>query len=121
MLTGDAYPSVVLKGWRRLIANRGAQPPLDLLKLSHHGSHTNTSPALLRAHKPTRILISSDGSANGHQHAETLAWAIKAIKDVELVFNHDNEYSRPWAATATRPGAGFKARVGGHGGVEVDV
>ena len=44
VLTGDAYPSLVLAGWRRLVASRGGAPKLDLLKLSHHGSSTNTSP-----------------------------------------------------------------------------
>lgn len=121
VLTGDAYPSVVLKGWRRLIAERGDEPRVDLLKLSHHGSHTNTSPALLRALKPTRVLISSDGSAYGHPHAETLAWAIKAIKGLELVFNHDNEYSQPWGSTAAQHGAGFKVRVGGTRGVDIEL
>jgi beta-lactamase superfamily II metal-dependent hydrolase len=121
VLTGDAYPSVVLKGWRRLVADRGEAPRVDVLKLSHHGSHTNTSPALLRALKPKRVLISTDGSAYGHPHAETLAWAIKAIECIELVFNHDNEYSQPWASSATRRGAGFKVRVGGPDGVEVEL
>ena len=121
VLTGDAYPSVVLKGWRRLVADRGQAPRVDLLKLSHHGSHTNTSPALLRTLKPRRVLISTDGSAYGHPHAETLAWAIKAIKGVELVFNHDNEYSQPWASTAKQPGASFSVRVGSPGGVDIDL
>ena len=121
VLTGDAYPSVILKGWRRVIADRGGAPQVDVLKLSHHGSHTNTSPELLRALKPKRVLISTDGSAYGHPHAETLAWAIEAIKGLELVFNHDNEYSQPWASTAALRGAGFRVRVGGRAGVEIEV
>jgi len=121
VLTGDAYPSVVVEGWRRLTAERGEAPNVDLLKLSHHGSHTNTSPALLRTLKPKRVLISTDGSGYGHPHAETLAWAIKAIKGVELVFNHDNEYSRPWAASAKQPGARFTVRVGGLGGADIEL
>ena len=67
------------------------------------------------------MLISTDGSAYGHPHAETLAWAIKAIKGVELVFNHDNEYSQPWAASARQLGTGFSVRVGGRAGVEIQL
>ena len=121
VLTGDAYPSVVIEGWRRLTAGRGKAPNVDLLKLSHHGSHTNTSPSLLSTLKPKRVLISTDGSGYGHPHAETLAWAIKAIKGVELVFNHDNEYSQPWASSAQQPSAGFSVRLGGAAGVDVEL
>jgi beta-lactamase superfamily II metal-dependent hydrolase len=119
VLTGDAYPSLILAGWRRLVASRGSAPKLDLLKLSHHGSSTNTSPELLRTLKPRRVLVSSDGSAYGHPHAQTLAWAIRELKGVELLFNYDNEYSRPWAETAARPRSGFKVRVGGPDGIAV--
>jgi beta-lactamase superfamily II metal-dependent hydrolase len=119
VLTGDAYPSLVLAGWRRLVASRGGAPKVDLLKLSHHGSSTNTSPELLRALKPRRVLVSSDGSAFGHPHAQTLAWAVRELKGVELLFNYDNEYSRPWAQTAARQRSGFKVRVGGLDGIAV--
>lgn len=71
--------------------------------------------------KPRRVLISTDGSAYRHPHAATLAWVIKAIKGVELVFNHDNAYSQPWAASAKQPDAKFSVRVGGPGGVNIDL
>lgn len=119
VLTGDAYPSLVLAGWKRLVASRGNAPKLDLLKLSHHGSSTNTSPELLRTLKPRRVLVSSDGSAYGHPHVQTLAWAVRELNGVELLFNYDNEYSRPWAQTAALPRAGFKVRVGNRDGIAV--
>ena len=117
VLTGDAYPSLVLAGWRRLVASRGSAPKVGLLKLSHHGSSTNTSPELLRTLRPQRLLVSSDGSAYGHPHAQTLAWAIRELKGLEVAFNYDNEYSRPWAQTAARPRSGFKVRVGDRDGI----
>jgi beta-lactamase superfamily II metal-dependent hydrolase len=119
LLTGDAYPSLILAGWKRLVASRGRAPKLDLLKLSHHGSSTNTSPELLRSLNPRRVLVSSDGSAFGHPHAETLAWAVRELKGVELLFNYDNEYSRPWAKTAAQARSGFKVRLGGRDGIAV--
>jgi beta-lactamase superfamily II metal-dependent hydrolase len=119
VLTGDAYPSAVLAGWKRLVASRGKAPAVHLLKLSHHGSSTNTSPELLRALRPRRVLVSSDGSAYGHPHAETLAWAIRELPGLEVAFNYDNAYSRPWATAAAQPRAMFKVRVGNADGIEM--
>lgn len=119
VLSADAYPSTVLAGWRRLVASRGRAPRVDLLKLSHHGSSTNTSPELLRTLRPRCVLVSSDGSAHGYPHAETLAWAIRELPGLEIAFNYGNAYSRPWAQAASRPGSGFAVRVGGSEGIAV--
>jgi len=93
VLTSDAYPSLVLAGWKRVVASRGSAPRLDLLKPSHHGSSTNALPELLRTLKPRRVLVSSDDSTYGHPHAQTLARAVRELNGVELLFNCDNEYS----------------------------
>jgi hypothetical protein len=64
-------------------------------------------------------LVSSDDSTYGHPHAQTLARAVRELNGVELLFNCDNEYSRPWGQTAARPRSGFKVRVGGPDGIAV--
>jgi beta-lactamase superfamily II metal-dependent hydrolase len=112
LLAGDAYPSVLAAAWNRLRKERGAEIPLDLLKLSHHGSSTNTSPRLLALLQPRRILISTDGSGYGHPHAETLAWALSQSPQLGLVFNYDNSYSRPWKALLGSPALRETADVG---------
>lgn len=118
LLAGDAYPSVVQSAWNRLRKERGRDTKLDLLKLSHHGSSTNTSPRLLGVLKPSRLLISTDGSGYGHPHAETLAWALSGGSTQELLFNHDNAYSRPWAELAGR-GKKPSVRLGDASGIQV--
>jgi len=100
LMTGDAYPSVVTAAWRRLVRARGVAPRLQLLKLSHHGSSTNTSPALLRLLKPEKLLVSTDGSAYGHPHAETLAWAVHQLGSTEWIFNVASAYATAWAQAA---------------------
>lgn len=96
LLAGDAYPSVLSAAWKRLYDERAGEIRLDLLKLSHHGSGTNTSPRLLAQLRPRHILISTDGSGYGHPHAETLSWALSQDPHVGLAFNYDNSYSKPW-------------------------
>ncbi len=120
LFAGDAYPSVVQAAWSRLCKERGSDIKLDLLKLSHHGSSTNTSPRLLGLLKPRRILISTDGSGYGHPHAETLAWALTGENTQELLFNHDNAYSRPWVDLAGSVRK-LRVRLGDASGIRVEL
>jgi competence protein ComEC len=69
LLTGDAEAPV--EG--ALIA-RGAIPPVDVLKVGHHGSRSSTSSALLEAAAPAVAMISvGAGNEYGHPAPETLA------------------------------------------------
>lgn len=68
LLTGDAEEEV-----DPVLLSRGL-PPLDVLKVSHHGSGTATSAALLRATSPTIALISS-GAGNDYGHPSPAALA----------------------------------------------
>ena len=48
LLTGDAYPGVLMESLERLFAERGPAPlRLDAMKVSHHGSRGNTTWPLL--------------------------------------------------------------------------
>lgn len=47
-------------------------PPVDVLKVPHHGSRTSSTPALLAAARP-RLAVISCGGGRGHPHAEVLA------------------------------------------------
>jgi hypothetical protein len=119
LLAGDAYPSVLTAAWKRLCRERAAKIKLDLLKLSHHGSSTNTSPQLLALLNPRRILVSTDGSGYGHPHAETLGWALSQDPQVCLVFNYHNSYSQPWLDLASPLGSGQAKAFLGENGVSV--
>lgn len=119
LMTGDAYPSVVAASWRRLVRARGAAPRLQLLKLSHHGSSTNTSPALLSLLRPEKLLVSTDGSAYGHPHAETLAWAVHQLGSTEWIFNVASEYAAAWQRAAKSAPSPLKVITGTNQGALV--
>ena len=56
------------------LLQRHALPPVDLLKVGHHGSRTSTTPALLDALRPSIAVISvGAGNEYGHPAPETLA------------------------------------------------
>ncbi|HSK93863.1 MAG TPA: DNA internalization-related competence protein ComEC/Rec2 [Candidatus Angelobacter sp.] len=69
LLTGDAEEPV-----ENALVLRGGLPPVDMLKVGHHGSHSSTMPAFLHALDPGVAVISA-GADNeyGHPAAETLA------------------------------------------------
>ena len=65
LLTGDAESPVL----RQLDL-----PPIDVLKVSHHGSADEGLPSLLKRIDPTIAVISAgQGNRFGHPHPETLA------------------------------------------------
>lgn len=119
LFTGDADPTIVVSAWKRLAKERGQAPKLNLLKLNHHGSKKNCSPELISLLRPKHVLISSDGSIYGHPEKEALATIIKQSEGVELIFNYDNEYSRPWLDNAEKKRWGFTSRAGENGKVEI--
>lgn len=70
LLMGDAPAEVE----ERLVARDPEALAADLLKVGHHGSHTSTSAALLRASRP-RFAVIPVGRRNryGHPHEEVVA------------------------------------------------
>ena len=68
LLTGDAEAPIEAD-----LISRGL-PRVDLLKVGHHGSHSSTTPAFVKAVQPGVAVISSgEGNEYGHPAAETLA------------------------------------------------
>lgn len=75
LLLGDGLPSVVLAQLQPLL---GSAPHLaaGLVKVSHHGSKRNTSPALLDRLRSDHFLVSTDGSKHRHPDMEALLWIV---------------------------------------------
>ena len=119
LFTGDADPSIVLTAWKRLVQERGKPVRLDLLKLNHHGSRKNCSPELVKALKPRKVLVSSDGSIYGHPEKESLSYVVKHSPNVELFFNYDNAYTQAWTDPSEQAKWGYTAQSGDGLGIEV--
>jgi competence protein ComEC len=69
LLTGDAKEPI-----EATLLDRGLLPPIDLLKVGHHGSAFSTTPALLDQLRPSVAVISAGlGNPYGHPAIETLA------------------------------------------------
>ncbi|MDD4169265.1 MAG: ComEC/Rec2 family competence protein [Desulfotomaculaceae bacterium] len=70
LFTGDAQEQ---SEFQMLVSSRGVTPKADVLKVGHHGSHSSTTPAFLRAVNPRYAVISvGAGNDYGHPHQEIL-------------------------------------------------
>ena len=100
LLTGDAHPLVLEESLDRLKAERNKRKiDVGVLKVSHHGSSGNTSSGLLDRIDCTRFMISTSGQKFEHPSPQALACIVKHrddAKPVELRFNYDSDFTRPW-------------------------
>jgi beta-lactamase superfamily II metal-dependent hydrolase len=91
LLAGDAHPSIIVEGLRRLGYSAQAPLLLDAFKLAHHGSRANTSPELLEIIRCDRYLLSTSGARFGHPDKECLAriiWANQHNPNTAFYWNY---------------------------------
>lgn len=84
---GDAKPSVCLQGIKKI--NDADHFEVDLLKLSHHGSRSNTSDSLLKTIRTNNYLLST----NGH-HKKVPSIISEECNDVLANLNDLRGYDR---------------------------
>ena len=125
LLTGDAFPSVVLTGVNRLIAERNVPKlALDKFKVPHHGSRFNLSPALLQAIDCKDHLFSSNGTQTEHPHPESVARVLAASgAGTRLFFNYTTTFNEPWADATLQTTRGYTTQypAAGSTGLEVSL
>lgn len=75
----------------------GTPLPIDLFKISHHGSRTTTSRSLIDKVRCPRFVFSTNGSNYGHPHLEAVARVVDAGGDhPELLFNYRSAHNEIW-------------------------
>ncbi len=79
LLTGDAFPDVMLGPVRRLLRERRVSKlAVGALKVPHHGSRYNVSGELLSAVATSQYLFSTSGAIFGHPDDEAVARVLAA-------------------------------------------
>lgn len=113
LMAADAYPNVLGSALRALAQRRGVPLPMpvDLFKLSHHGSRGNLMTLLLSVVTAQRYVLSTDNTRFGHPDDETLARVVLygGLRPV-LCFNHDTERNRRWADAALQAAHGYSTK-----------
>jgi beta-lactamase superfamily II metal-dependent hydrolase len=72
LFTGDISSNVDTAVISRMVTPPAAPPPIDVLKVSHHGSAYATSPTFLSLARPKVAVISVGPNSYGHPATETL-------------------------------------------------
>lgn len=93
LLAADAFADVVKAG---LALHHPLQEPIDLLKVSHHGSKANTDRELLATLRCSRFLISTSGKNHLHPDNELIARLIANGKPAKIFFNYDVRHTSRW-------------------------
>lgn len=88
LFLGDSHPSTIVEG----LINYGCQQknplPVEICKVSHHGSKGNTNLELLSLINCSRYVISTDGSRHGLPSKVTLARIHYVKPNAEILFNY---------------------------------
>ena len=98
LFCADAFPRVLSAAIQSVIERRGLKGPLavDVIKLSHHGSRSNTTNELMKVVKAKHYLCSTNNSYFNHPDEEALARTIVASDAPTLWFNYDTSKNRFW-------------------------
>ncbi|WID99683.1 hypothetical protein QO058_30245 (plasmid) [Bosea vestrisii] len=112
LMPGDAHPGLMAKSLRDLGATTDDPMPIDLFKVSHHGSQANTSPELLSLVDCRRYAFSTDGTRHDHPDAATIARILKQEERrrkarpqqerTELIFNFRQPRTACWDIPALK-------------------
>jgi beta-lactamase superfamily II metal-dependent hydrolase len=112
LLSADAFPTVLVPALAALAKRRGiAGPmPIDVVKLSHHGSRANVTQDLLRAVDARHFVFSTNNSYFRHPNAEAVARVIVGGSKPTLWFNYDTPPNRQWGVPDLMARHGHVAR-----------
>lgn len=100
LLCADAHPTVLAPALESLIKRRkiNGRLPVDVLKVSHHGSKANTTTALLGLVQALHIVISTNNAHFDHPDPEAMARLVLTGRGSTFWFTHDTSKNRTWNA-----------------------
>ncbi|SCB58078.1 hypothetical protein GA0061105_1042 [Rhizobium aethiopicum] len=98
LLAADSHPDIIETALRGRGYSETNKLRLDCLKVSHHGSKANTSPALLKIIDCQVFAFSTDGSRHDHPDRETIARILNNDPDraKTLYFNFRQPNTECW-------------------------
>jgi beta-lactamase superfamily II metal-dependent hydrolase len=108
LLAADAHAGMLISAFERL--SLAGRVPLDLYKISHHGSKYTTNRDLLHKVACNRYVFSTNGSIFKHPDQETLARVLTTGGDsLHLLFNYRSPRNIIWNHAALKEQYGYRA------------
>jgi beta-lactamase superfamily II metal-dependent hydrolase len=118
LLAADAFPTVLGSALLGLAKHREITLPLpvDVFKLSHHGSRANLMHELLGVVRAQHYVVSTDNTRFGHPNDETLARVVLYGGAAPvLCFNYATQQNLRWSSQSLQQKHGFTTRFPGKG------
>lgn len=94
LFAGDSFPSVIFNSLKSQQPDGALN--FDLVKISHHASHGNTSPDLLQNIDCEKFAISTNGSIYYHPSKATIARIVTSRNKCNLYFNYKTDFNDVW-------------------------
>lgn len=109
LFAADAHVPQLINSIDRLLP--GGKLPLDLFKISHHGSKGTVSRELIAKVDCKRFVFSTNGSIFNHPDHESIARVLAEAGDnPELLFNYLSPDNKIWGVQAIQQMHGYTAR-----------
>lgn len=109
LFLGDAHPSVIAESLRALGYSLENKLEVDFVKVSHHGSSSNTSPDLLDLIDTKNYIISTSGEVHNHPNKQLLARIINHCNNCTLYFNYPERIDVIFSETDYKDFPDFRA------------
>jgi len=90
LFLGDSHPKGIAKYLKDISYSKEKPLEVELFKVSHHGSKSNTNKELLEIVKASNYILSTDSSGHNHPNKRTLARIIKQNPAATFHFNYKN-------------------------------
>ena len=106
LMLADAHAPQIESSIRQLLhVRKKSRLTVDALKLSHHGSRRNMTPALAQLVDARHVLISTNGAIHGHPDPESINQLIaESRRKMTFHFNYPSACRPELAALITRAG-----------------
>ncbi|WP_264524028.1 MBL fold metallo-hydrolase [Flavobacterium sp. N502536] len=115
LFTGDSFPGIISSSLNRLEESI----EFDLVKLSHHGSKSNTSPDLMKQVDCRNFVISTSGTMYHHPDAVTIARLLTLKSNINITFNYKSQDNRIWELLSLQDRYGYTTTYPENEGVTV--
>lgn len=90
LLLGDSHPAEILKELDSLGYNEFNRLPVEMMKLSHHGSEKNNPIEIFKIIDTDQYVISTNGDIHNHPDKATIARIISCNPEAKIYFNYPN-------------------------------
>lgn len=89
LFLGDAHAETIIESLQALYGEESKPYRFDAVKLSHHGSFNNNSPALFDLITTDKWLVSTNGDKFNHPDLPTMAHIVTRGEKNRIYFNYD--------------------------------